>query len=120
MPDPTAILQGDSPTFRFPVLNLAEDPLPLADYIIEFLIKRSLQDPDAAAVFVGTEDNGGVTIPFESVDGIVDITVSVAASTAMRIGRLYPWQLRLTNEFDSTKVYTPARGMFLATLPNAK
>lgn len=117
MPSITPITQGDSPTLRFTVVNQAGDPFDLTDYVIEFLIKRSMQDTDAAAEFLGDEA-GAVVVPFEQKDGIVDVTVSVAATTALRVGRPYFWFLRLTNEFDASDVITPERGQFLTTLPN--
>jgi hypothetical protein len=118
----TPITQGDSPTFRFSITNPAPDaltpgdPFNLNNYTASFFIKRSLQDSDAAAEFQGTLTSG-ISVPFQPEDGILDVTVPASVTKGLRLGKLYWWYLVLTNSITNN-VYTPARGTFLAMLPD--
>lgn len=120
MSEPIAIIQGDSPTFRFQVTSLStNEAFDLTNFLISFFIKRSLQDPDAAAIYEGTLSTG-VSIPNDLKDGILDVTIPAVVTQQIRFCRLYPFYFRLTNSFDATQIFTPIRGMFLATLPNTE
>lgn len=114
---PTRLKQGESPTFRFELSSAnACDAFDLANYDLFFYIKRSLQDSDEAAEFVGIEDDG-ITFPYEDTDGIVDVTIPASVTAALQTGRLYPFYFVVQHIVSNDRVYLPARGQFLVMPP---
>jgi hypothetical protein len=117
--NPIPIVSGDAPIFRFEVRSSAGDLFDLTNYNINFVIKRSMQDNDSSAEYNGTFGDG-VTLAFTAKDGTVDVTVPASVTSNLRIGCGYPYALVLTNEADSAKVFIPARGFFLPSLPESE
>jgi hypothetical protein len=84
------------------------DPLDLTNYEIAFTIKRSTQDTDSAAVWQGVRTPNisgmGISFPYTSVDGVVDVTIPSIATAALRIRRPYYYDLTVidTNDLVTT------------------
>lgn len=125
MVDPIPLIPGDAPTFRFEIKTLPPDgttngdPFDLTDYLVDFFIKRSMQDSDLAAEFHG-ELGDGVGLAFEVTDGIVDVRVPASVTSNLRVGRLYPWYLVLSHTIVTEKIFIPSRGVFLVNLPGGE
>lgn len=111
---PIQLVRGDSPTLRFAIVTPAEEPFNLADYNVDFYIKRSMQD--TADVFHGSL-GAGVALAHELADGELDVTIPAAVTDILRYGRPYPWYLRLSHQIQLANIYIPARGSFLVELP---
>jgi hypothetical protein len=88
----------------------------MANYALFFYIKRSLQDSDAAAEFVGTEDEA-ITFPYEDSDGIAYVTIPASITAALRTGRPYYFYLVMQHIVTSERAYLPVRGQFLVMPP---
>lgn len=115
---PTRLKQGESPTFRFELSSQdACDAFDLANYDLFFYIKRSLQDSDDAAEFVGTETDG-ITFPYEDIDGIADVTIPVSVTAALLTGRPYYFYFVLQHIVSDERAYLPVRGQFLVMPPS--
>lgn len=113
----THLKQGESPTFRFEFDALGTcNAFDLTNYDLFFLIKRSLQDSDAAAEFKGVEEED-ITFPYEDTDGVVDVTIPASVTAALQTGRLYFFYLLLQHIVSSDRAYIPVRGQFLAMPP---
>lgn len=113
---PLELTPGDAPTLRFQVINPDASPFNLADYDVDFYIKRSMQDTDVAAQWHGSL-GAGIEIANEEQDGLLDVTIPAATTAVLRALANYSWFLRLSHEIDLTKIYIPARGTFLLALP---
>jgi hypothetical protein len=113
----TNIIPGTSPTYRFEITDpVTGDPFDLTDYQVYFFLKRSLQDLDGAAEFSGSIDDG-VSVAYERRDGVVDVAVPSQASANLRVGRPYPYFLRVILIADPTQTFIPIRGELLPVLP---
>lgn len=125
MPQPLILTPGDATTLRFQVATpppdstTEGDPFDLTDYNVDFFIKRSMQDADAAAEFHGTLASG-VAISFTVEDGQVDVRIPASVTSALRIARPYPWYLKISHSIITTRVYVVARGTFLTQFPEGE
>lgn len=118
MSEPTRLVQGESPTFRFELTSDNTcDSFDLSNYDLFFFIKRSLQDSDDAAEFEGTEEDG-ITFPYEDTDGVLDVTIPASVTAALQTGRPYPFYLVAESIASSDRAYLPVRGQFLVMPPN--
>lgn len=88
----------------------------LSNYDLFFYIKRSLQDSDEAAEFVGVEDDG-ITFPYEDSDGIADVTIPASVTAALRTGRPYYFYFVTQHIVSNERAYLPVRGQFLVMPP---
>lgn len=114
----TSIIPGSAPTFRFEITDSTTgDAYDLTGHQVAFFLKRSLQDSDLAAEFSGLIDDG-VVIAFERKDGVVDVIVPAQVTSNLRVGRPYPFFLRVSLIADPTQIFIPVRGEFLPTLPS--
>lgn len=112
------IVPGTAPTYRFEITKPESgDSFDLTDYIVQFFLKRSMQDSDLAAEFAGSIDDG-ITIPFERRDGVVDVVIPAQATANLRIGRPYPFYLKVTSIGDPNDTFIASRGELLPLLPH--
>jgi len=108
---PTPIQVGSTVPLTFEVVKPDGDAYDLTDHAVEFLIKRSLQDSDEAALWLGNLTLG-IVFTYLAPDGVVTVSIPVSASSLIRYGRLYPWILRVTT--PAGEVFEPETGTFLA------
>lgn len=108
-------ISGNVLVYRFQITTATNDPLDLTGYNLAFTIKRSTQDSQLAAVWYG-KLNQGITFPFLSTDGIVDVTIPSAVTAAMRILRPYYYDLTVNNNFGNV-VSTPYSGTIAVLAP---
>jgi hypothetical protein len=80
-------------------------------------LKRSLQDTDVAAEFSGSLGDG-VSVAFEPRDGVIDVVIPAQATSNLRVGRLYPYYVRVSLIADPTQTFIPLRGEILPVLPH--
>lgn len=112
--DPTklTVTKGATGKFRFSILNPEGDALDLTDYDpVEFVLKRSHQDADSAAEFLGSLSDG-IVLAYGMQDGVID--VSVPATLDLQYGRIYYWWVRLTH--SSGDIYIPEKGTLIVLL----
>ena len=108
---PTNILIGDTVPLTFEVSQPDGDPYDLTDNTVEFFVKRSRQDSDDAALIHATLTSG-IVFTYTASQGVVTVTLTNDRTALLRYGRLYYWQLRITN--PAGQVFTPEEGTFLA------
>lgn len=116
MSAPTRIKPGATASFSVEIEEADGDPYDLTDKEVNFFIKRSIADADAAALFHGTLGDG-VEIAYTVVDGVVNILIPKSVTEDIRLGRIYHWYVLLhdpvTGAYDE-----PLNGTFLATFPD--
>lgn len=108
---PTNILIGDTVPLTFEITQPNGDAYSLIDHTIEFLVKRSRQDSDDAALIHATLISG-IVFTYTASQGVITVTLSNDRTALLRYGRLYYWQLRITT--PGGQVFTPEEGTFLA------
>ncbi len=108
---PINVLIGDTVPLTFEISNPDGDPYNLTDHTVEFFVKRSRQDSDAAALIYESLTLG-IVFTYTADQGVVTVTLRSDQTALMRFGRLYYFQLRLTT--PAGEVFTPEEGTFLA------
>jgi hypothetical protein len=108
---PTSIIIGDTVPLTFEVSQPDGDPYDLTDHTVEFLVKRSRQDSDPAAL-INVSLDAGIVFTYTASQGVVTVTLSSDRTSLLRYGRLYYWQLRLTT--PTGEIFTPEEGTLLA------
>jgi hypothetical protein len=99
---------GDTGKVCVHVVDGDGEPIDLAPFSeITFRLKRSVQDADDAALFVGTMTGADILILNPSTDGICEVTIPASAAAQMMLGRPYYWTCSVTNQLgdDATPVY---------------
>lgn len=112
---PFILVPGDAPTLRFSLVKPDNSPFNLANYTVDFFIKRSAQDSAEQPEFHGTLGSG-VALGGLVQDGLLDVTIPEGVTLALRTHRPYPWYLRISHSITPAKTYIPARGSFLLEL----
>jgi hypothetical protein len=108
--------QGDDGKVCVHVIASDGEPIDLAAYTeITFSLKRSIQDPDSEAIFLGTFTGGNIKISAPSEDGICEVSIPTANSSQLMLARKYYWKVRLTD--GTGKITTPVYGTLIATSP---
>lgn len=115
------IVQGDTAIFHFTITQA--DCVTLQDLTaftkIYFTIKRSNQDPDAAALFRGTLVDGDIDLLDQITNtGEIEVTVPPDASRLIRSGRPYFWDVQI--ETDDANLYTPLYGTMFGAMQSTK
>jgi hypothetical protein len=94
------------------VVDSDGNTIDLEPFILTFRVKRSMQDADSAAIFIGT-DTGGDIVPLNpTIDGACEVTIPQTSTIQMMVGRTYYWSITLTDV--SNKSYVPAVGTIFA------
>src|SRR5712691_6103885 len=99
---------GDTGKVCVHVVDADSEPIDISLFDeITFRLKRSVQDADDAALFVGTLTGSDITILNPAKDGVCSVTIPESVSAQMMIGQPYYWTTKLTNQVgeESTPVY---------------
>ena len=106
-----SLVQGDTAVLRVEIQQADGSAFDLDGWAIDFTIKRSQQDSNAAAVFHGTLAGGEIVLVTTTDAGLIDVTVPADKSVLMRIGRKYYWDCQVNKDGF---VFTPCDGVIYA------
>src|ERR1700730_1501417 len=90
------------------------NPIDIGQYTLTFRLFRSMQDPDSAAIFIGT--GSAITVFTPSNNGICEVEIPSTVISSMMIGRVYYWTMTLVS--GASEPFIPVYGTFFAISPS--